>query len=77
MRTDSFLTLPFPANLDDTDDAPLLSRWEACAAFATAGPGSQVCATCGWLAAEHGSGAVVRRHPSARGLARPTRRLAS
>ena len=32
---------------------PVNSRWEPCPAFSAAGPGSPVCAGCGWLDGEH------------------------
>jgi hypothetical protein len=72
MKHTNLLPLPFADH-----DSPVQSRWEACSGFSPAGPGSHVCADCGWLAAEHGAGAVVRRLPITPAKARRPRRLAS
>jgi hypothetical protein len=60
------------------DAAWAAGQWEPCPAFAADGPGSGVCAGCGWLLDDHDhpGKAVIRRLPRApRSL--PSRRLAS
>jgi hypothetical protein len=76
-------TTPLNAQVDeqvDEPDAPVSAAFEACAAFSAPGDGSPVCASCGWLDAEHAPAvAVVRslpRRPENRAIRTP-KRLAS
>ena len=65
--------------VDGLVDDVVSASFEACVEFAAAGDGSPVCASCGWLAAEHASGdAEVHALPQ-RGRARVStpKRLAS
>ena len=64
-------------DLTNTDAGLAVGRWEQCGAFAADGPGSPVCAGCGWLRDDHAESAVIRRLPTRVRRSAQTRRLAS
>lgn len=69
------LTLDSFAGFPDTTVAT--GRWEPCPTFAGDGPGSGVCAGCGWLVDDHTGDAVIRRLPARAPRSLPPRRQAS